>query len=147
MSIKIPDFFAEPIQFPGFVGFYGLRCPLLRGAVAWTMAFGRELRHLGMALGDDGGISPAAAGDRSFAPGPHNFFVKKLSKNFNFFFCTNLSAPAGQRLGALLELQQSTDNPVGQQEALGRQMPTALLADGQALFGIEPHTLFQNIEG
>ena len=31
------------------------------------------------------GISPAAAGDRGFAPGPQNFFEKKFSKSFFFF--------------------------------------------------------------
>ena len=60
----------------------------------------RRLRHLRMALWTIGdfapcaarvfrwlrpaGISPVATGDRGFAPGPHNFFVKKLSKNFIF---------------------------------------------------------------
>ena len=45
-----------------------------------------------MAVWDDGrfravrgaGISPAAAGDRGTAPGPRNFFEKKLRKSFLF---------------------------------------------------------------
>ena len=41
------------------------------------------------------GISPAAAGDRGFAPGPHNFFEKKLSKSFRF---VSTDLPAAWRL-------------------------------------------------
>ena len=60
------------------------------GAAARTMAVGRGLRHLRMALWDDGGfravrgagVSPVATGDRGFAPGPQNFFEKKFSKSF-----------------------------------------------------------------
>ena len=39
---------------------------------ARTMALGRGLRHLRMALWDAGGVSPAATGDRGVAPGPRD---------------------------------------------------------------------------
>ena len=56
-------------------------------------ALPRGLRHLRMALWDDWGISPAAACDRGFAPGPQNFFEKKFSKSFYRFCCASFSAP------------------------------------------------------
>ena len=60
------------------------------GAAARTMAVGRGLRHLRMALGMMGNFTrcggrvfrPLRRATGAFAPGPQNVFEKKFSKSF-----------------------------------------------------------------